>query len=96
MSWNSFGLTALKFANLIVRMQVPAVAAAEDAIVGLKRGGDRAKYVDDLIAAGVQLQDLIDPSRIQNDAEFLEGARMMRDGLVKIHNAAARVAPQGA
>jgi len=97
--WKSIGSVALKaatVANAILRVARPGVAVAEDAIVGAKRGRDRAAYVDALIAGALQAQDAIAPELIQNDSELLEGACMVRDGLVKIQNAVRRVATAGA
>lgn len=92
MGWGTIGRVALKIAMKAAQVQFPAIAEAETTILGPKRGADRAAQVDAVVAAALAAQNLIAPDLIRDDAEFLRGSQMVRDGIVAMYNAARRVA----
>lgn len=87
----------LKIGLTVGKMVVPQIALAEgivDAVQQVRSGKDKREAVLKAATDAVQLIEFGANKDLVNDAEFLEGLRLVNDGNVKIMRAINRVQPK--
>lgn len=87
MSWKRAFLTV---GLTIAKTMIPGVAGMEEAIVGLKRGGDRHAAVVALVKNGLLVGEALTDQALLADQEFLDGIDLQIRGTAKIMNALKR------
>ena len=74
----------LGIANAAVTTMVPLVGAAETAIIGIKKGEDRKKYVLDLAKVAPELVEQISGHDIVDNQLYEEALGDLNDGVFKL------------